>query len=104
MQHIDIIITVIVAVFGSTGFWSFIQTLQNKQSSEKELLLGIAYERLHFLCSKYIERGWITFEELEDLYKYLYLPYKKCGGNGTGEKLIQEVDALPRRKESNENE
>ena len=42
----------------------------------------------------YIQRGYITKDEYENLHDYLYLPYKKLGGNGTAEKIMKEVDRL----------
>ena len=49
---------------------------------------------LVFYGMQYIERGWITKDEydtLQDLYK----PYKKLGGNGSGTKIMNEVEKLP---------
>ena len=43
----------------------------------------------------YIERGWITQDEYEDLNKYLYNPYREMGGNGTAERLMTEIKKLP---------
>lgn len=31
----------------------------------------------------------------ENLYDYIYLPYKALGGNGTAEKVMKDVDNLP---------
>jgi hypothetical protein len=44
---------------------------------------------------KYIDRGHIYKEEYDNIYKYLYLPYKARGGNGTVEHLVQEITKLP---------
>ena len=41
-----------------------------------------------------MQRGYITKDEYENLHDYLYLPYKKLGGNGTAEKIMKEVDRL----------
>ena len=46
----------------------------------------------------YIERGWITQDEYENLNDYLYKPYFKMGGNGAAKRIMQEVDNLPIRK------
>ena len=59
------------------------------------MLLGLAHDKIMYLGSKYIERGRITQGEYENLYKYLYEPYKKMGGNGTAERLMTEVNRLP---------
>lgn len=40
---------------------------------------------------KYLERGYILKSEYDELYNYLYLSYKKAGGNGTAEALMTRV-------------
>ncbi len=95
------IITIIVAVFASTGFWQFVNTrIEAKRkirSAETELLLGLAHDRLYELCETYIARGYVTTSEYDNLM-YIYRPYSKSGGNSTGDKLIEEVDKLPMRE------
>ena len=51
-----------------------------------------------YLGMGYIERGWITQDEYENLYEYLYKPYEKMGGNGSAKRVMGEVDKLPIRK------
>ena len=95
------IIPIIVAIFASTGFWQFInnqiESKKRKKSAETELILGLAHDRIYELCRCYIERGYIKTAEYDNLM-YLYRPYHKCGGNGTGDKLIEEVDKLPMKE------
>jgi hypothetical protein len=43
---------------------------------------------------QYIERGWITQDEYDTLCE-LYEPYVKLGGNGSGTKIMKEVEKLP---------
>ena len=45
------------------------------------------------------ERGYITRDEYENLYEYLYKPYEKLGGNGSAKRIMAEVDKLPIRKD-----
>ena len=44
---------------------------------------------------KYLKAGWISPSDYDDLYKYLYLPYKKNGGNGSAERLMEQIKELP---------
>lgn len=67
-------------------------TLSQKQS---EMLLGLAHDRIVYLGSKYIERGSITMQELDDFNEYLYEPYTELGGNGTGKMIWERVNDLP---------
>ena len=34
-------------------------------------------------------------DEYDNLKNYLYEPYKKLGGNGTAERVMDEIDKLP---------
>lgn len=117
----ETIVTIIVAVLGSTGLWTVINQHfftyigQKRQLSEKQkeeikdilkptndMVLGIGYDRLVHSCNKYIERGWIDIDELNDLNKYLYTPYRELGGNGTAEMLFRKLEALPNKPQEKE--
>mgnify|MGYP007130623860 FL=1 len=99
-MHIDIIVTLIVAVFGSTGFWTWVQTRNKKKSAETRLLLGLAYSEIINRADACISRGWVEVDEYNELDRYLYRPYAEMGGNGTAQKLMNEVRNLPTRKEA----
>lgn len=88
-------VTVICAVLASSGFWAFLQSRHDKKDAKTKMILGLGHDRIVFLAMKYIERGWITQDEYEDLNKYLYSPYREMGGNGTVERLMTEIKRLP---------
>lgn len=94
---IPIVVPIIVAIFASNGFWSYMQNRKKEKSAETELILGLAHDRIYDLCEKYIARGHIKTSEYDNLM-YIYRPYHKCGGNGTGDKLIEKVDKLPMKE------
>lgn len=87
-------VTVIVAVFASSGLWAFLQKITDKKDAKTKLLLGLAHDRIMFLGMSYIERGHITQGEYENLHDYLYSPYKEMGGNGSATRIMQAVDRL----------
>jgi hypothetical protein len=60
-------------------------------------MMGIAYDRITTLGIQYIERGSVTKDEYEDLYRYFFEPYKALGGNGTAERIMNDVRNLPFR-------
>lgn len=95
------ILTLIIAVFASTGFWAFITALIQRKDSAKnnrdKLLLGLAYDRICYLAGQYIIRGWLTKDEFESLHDYLFVPYKSLGGDGTADKFMDDVRKLPIR-------
>ena len=97
------IVTIIVAVFASTGFWAFltylIQKKHEKDSNQGKMLKGLGHDRICHLGTGYIKRGYITKDEYENLNDYLYTPYVGLGGNGTVEKIMAEVKKLPFKNE-----
>ena len=60
--------------------------------------MGLGHDRIVYLGLKYIERGYITVDEYENLYEYLYKPYEKMGGNGSAARIMEEVKKLPSKK------
>ena len=59
------------------------------------MLIGLAHDRILYLGNKYIERGWVSAEEYENLYTYLYAPYEKMDGNGSAKRIMEKVQKLP---------
>lgn len=98
------IISAAAAVFASTGFWAYITRRAERDTAEKKLLMGLAHDRLINLSTKYIHRGFISHEEYEDLLVYLYEPYLAKGGNGTVEKMMEQVKKLEVRAVSDMHE
>lgn len=90
----SIVITILVTLLASSGFWAFVMHMLDKKSAKNKMLLGLGHDRIMYLGMKYIENGEITKSEYENLTKYLYEPYKKMGGNGTAERLMLEVNRL----------
>ena len=98
MQTINwpqVLASVLIAIFGSTGLWSFIATRRSKHDAKTRLLIGLAHDRIIYLGTKYIERGYITPDEYENLHDYLYQPYAENGGNGSAKRVMDMVRALP---------
>ena len=91
---LQIVLTIFTSVLASSGLWAFLANKLERDSAEKDILIGIGHIELVFFGMQYIERGWITQDEYETM-KSLYEPYKKLGGNGSGTKIMQEVEKLP---------
>lgn len=91
----QIVITALTAILASSGFWAFINRKRYDQSLTKKLLIGLAHDRIVTMSLRYIRRGCITQEEHENLFVFLYVPYKELGGNGSVERLMGEVNKLP---------
>lgn len=81
----------------SSGFWAYLINILNKKDIKYEMLLGLGHDRIVYLGLCYIDRGWISQDEYENLKEYLYRPYEKMNGNGTAKRIMKEVDTLPIR-------
>lgn len=99
---VQLISSMIMGLIASSGFWAFIQSRTGNRSLQAEMLVGLGHDRIVYLGMKYIERGYITKDEFENLHDYLYRPYSKLGGNGSAERIMQEVKKLPIRSGQSE--
>ena len=88
-------VTILITLIGSAGFWSYLDARRAKKSASTRLLIGIAHDRITFPGMKYVERGYITRDEYENLNDYLYEPYAEAGGNGSAKRVMEEVRKLP---------
>lgn len=64
--------------------------------------MGIGFSKITDLGMFYIERGWVTKEEFQDLNRYLYEPYREMGGDGTAERVMEQVKQLPLKEGKHE--
>lgn len=112
-MSIENIIALVVAVFASTGFWTFLNSRFSKKDKKREdldkeieelkqsvdlqskMLKGLGHDRIVYLGNEYLKRKSITKDEYENLHDYLFVPYTKLGGNGTAAKVMMEVEKLP---------
>ena len=88
-------LTVVCAVIASSGFWAYLQARRERKDVKTRMLVGLAHDRILSLGMQYIERGYITRDEYENLYEYLYRPYEKMGGNGSAKRIMQIINTLP---------
>lgn len=106
ISQTTLIVSIVGAVFASTGFWAFmtflIQRKDKKQSAGDKMLKGLGHDRICYLGASYIKQGFITKDDYENLHDYLYIPYKEFGSAVTAEKIMKEVDKLPLVKDKEE--
>lgn len=98
---VEMVVTIVCSVLASSGIWTIILKRMDRRDAKTDLLLGIAHDRIIFLGMSYVNRGYITQDEYENLYTYLYEPYKKVTGGedfGSADRVMKEVDRLPIRK------
>ncbi len=90
-------VPLIVAMLTSSGLWALVSKRADKNNAERKMLVGLAHDRIIHLGMAYIERGYVTQDEYENLQVYLYEPYEKMGGNGSARRVMEEVRKLPIR-------
>lgn len=98
----EIFLTILASVLASSGLWALLQTLivnkQTKDTSERKALLALLHDRIYTEAKHRIAEKTISTEDYDNL-RYLYEPYKALGGNGTCERLMNEVNRLPIKEE-----
>jgi hypothetical protein len=80
---LQIVLTSVSTVLASSGFWAYRSSKSSTRGATTRLLMGIAYEHIMTFGVAYIHR------------KYFYEPYKALGGNGSAERVMNEVEKLP---------
>ena len=96
-EAVKLIVSVICASLASSGLWACIAKRIDKKDAKTKMIVGLGHDRIMCLGMEYIARGYITRDEYENLYKYLYVPYDALGGNGSAKRVMREVEKLPIR-------
>lgn len=94
---IQMIVTIVCSVIASSGFWAYMMKRSERNDVKTRMLIGLGHDRIMYLGMEYIKRGYITSDEYENLYVYLYKPYEDMGGNGSAKRIMEEVRKLPIR-------
>lgn len=95
---VQIIMTIVCSCLASSGLWALIQRRLDRSDARTQMIIGLGHDRIVYLGLKYIERGYITQDEYENLSKWLYEPYEKMGGNGSAQRIMDEVRKLPLKR------
>ena len=100
-MHWEWLITIVVAVIGSSGIASIVvAVLQHKWSRDDridalvEAQQVMMIDRVRCLGKGYIKDGEISLSDKEDLVS-MYNAYKALGGNGHLNTVMREVESLP---------
>lgn len=92
---------IIIAVISSGLLTTIINRIFNYLDKRAELKSGVTHgvrlilkDRLRFLCTRYIEQGWIYEDELEDLISMHSCYHDTLKGNGYLDELMTRVKHL----------
>lgn len=61
----------------------------------KEGISWLLYDRILYLSRKYIDRGWLSLEDLKVIKEQHRIYHDRLGGNGYLDKVMAAVEALP---------
>lgn len=73
-----------------------VETKSEKQI--KNALKMILYDRIKYLGRKYLDNGFISLEDLEDLLQMHKIYHDDLGGNGFLDNIMNQVKQLPLNK------
>lgn len=91
------ITAVIIAAFGSSGLFGFIQFLINRNSAIKMTVEAISYTMLSDRLEMRLDSGYATPEQRKEM-DILIDAYKKNGWNGDMDARIKRFYELPTKK------
>ena len=97
---------IVLAILGSSALASLISgvisLIANRKKQETGVEAGVRillYDRIKHLGIKYIERGYITHDEYEDLGRMHDVYHNDLNGNGFLDNIMEQVNELPRHRE-----
>lgn len=98
----DTLTTIIITIIASSGFWTLLSTLITSKGKWRKTIersiVGVLHNIILSEGQNYLDKGYITFEELRDFNDYLAQPYEDFGGNGGGKDMIKLVRHLEVRQ------
>lgn len=97
----EILITLVCAVFASTGFWAFLTARLAKMDKHKDAvsnaLVALLRDRIVHLYQDYTEKGFCTVTERENVND-IYTAYHDLGGNDIATDLFDKIMKMPTAK------
>ena len=91
-----LIVSVIIAIFASTGFWDWLKTRRKKMTPYERVTMAVGREKLNKLSKKYIKMTYIPEDEFESFNK-LGEAYLEADGNTVVKELYLEAVKLPKK-------
>lgn len=82
-----------------SGVFTLLSARQKKDNGIEAGVRILLYERIKYLGNHFVERGYVTRDEYEDLIKMHEVYHTALGGNGYLDNLMLEVNKLPHSKQ-----
>lgn len=94
---------IILAILGSSalaaiisGIFSLLVSRQHKENGVAAGVRILLYERIKFLGTRYVEKGYVSNDDYEDLLKMHRVYHNPLKGNGFLDDIMEQVKKLPR--------
>ena len=101
----ELILPIVVAIFASTGFWSFLSNKIAKKKKKKtpieKMVLALGRDKLLEANKRYRKKGFIPEDDYE-AYMGLGEAYEAMGGNSLMRKVFEENRQLPVKEDIEE--
>ena len=72
---------------------------QKQITTQGEAIAGLEHDRIVHVGKGYMKSGQISLEDYDDIRRYLYEPYRKLGGNGTAEDVMEKLKEMIGKEE-----
>jgi hypothetical protein len=92
-----LLLNAVVSIGSGGGLWAYLTRRDKVRAATDRLLRGLGFKEINSLGMMYISRGWLTQDEYDEFYNYIYAPYKALGGNGVTDRIMAAVTSLPLR-------
>ena len=90
-------LTGVVGAF-AVWVWRKIKAQKVEQDAIEDGVKAILHDRIYQAHHHYIEQGYCSLDDKKNI-EYLYRPYERLGGNGTGKQAYKEIMGLPTEPE-----
>ncbi|MEG2118630.1 MAG: hypothetical protein RRY76_05435 [Clostridia bacterium] len=87
MEHFRLAVEIVA---GIGVLCAFVIPLYRRIKASEKGLVAMLHDRIYQACIFYLNRGWVTIEDMRNL-EYMYKPYAAMGGNGTAKELYERV-------------
>src|SRR6185503_16124417 len=87
--YLKVLVPAVVAfMLQGAAFWGYLLRRNRKKDVNQQMLMGLVQHQITVQGMSYINRGWVTADEYDDLLNYFYKPYVEAGGNGSAERIM----------------
>lgn len=109
MPFIQYILPTLAGTAIGAGGWALRKIVKRQKEQEdeqkaiKDGMLALLHDRIFSIYASCHDRGCASIEEIRNV-EYLYHPYHKLGGNGTGTELYERIKDMPCPSKAQEEE